>query len=342
MINQPSKFMRTKSAVLRAWQHVEISVSQLLFVLLILSWWIILPANNVYAHDFHSNKQTAINQVGSANHGESLSYHETRLTLDSEIENKHYVKYLGNEALFIHVANSKLLFDPFFHDNIQIYRLVPETIKTNIFNGKAPFNDIDLILISHAHRDHFAVDEVVNYLLRFEKTKLVAPQQAIDKINAHLNKLNKPFAQERLIPVKLNFGDQPWQLAIGNFIIDAVRIPHAGWPSRADVENMVFRVTLNHASTGSANTSATVMHMGDADPDDAHFLPYKRFWQQKKTDVNFPPYWFLFSAEGRDILDSIIGAKANIGVHVPMEVPKQLQKSGRDYFSTPGEIKSLK
>jgi hypothetical protein len=83
------------------------------------------------------------------------------------------------------------------------------------------------------------------------------------------------------------------------------------------------------------------MHMGDADPDDYHYLPYKAFWQKKSTDINFPPYWFLYSAEGRDILDNIIGAKANVGVHVPMEVPRQLIQSGRNYFSKPGENKSL-
>ena len=286
-----------------------------------------------HAHDFY-------------NSGKPEESTTTILALDSKSANdnsqnsnnhspntKNYVKYLGNEALFINVNNNKILFDPFFHDNISIYQLVPDFLKSKINNGIAPFNHINVIFISHAHRDHFAVDEVIKYLLKFPDTKLVAPQQAIDKVTAHLTKGDTSISPERLIGVKLGFGDQPWQLHLDGLTIDAVRIPHAGWPSRADIENIVFRVTLNDSST--------IMHMGDADPDDNHYLPYRAFWQKQKTDINFPPYWFLYSAEGRDILDNIIGAKTNVGIHVPMEVPRQLIQSGRNYFSKPGENKSL-
>ncbi|MEW6991467.1 MBL fold metallo-hydrolase [Colwelliaceae bacterium 6441] len=238
-----------------------------------------------------------------------------------------YVTYLGNEALFIEVDNEKLLFDPFFHDNFGIYQLVPSEIKTNIMQGVAPYNDIDTIFISHAHSDHFAVDELITYLTQFRQTNLVASKQAIDKVKAELARQKNVIKDERLIAVDLAFGAKPWQYTLGKLTIDAVRIPHAGWPSRADVENLVFRVTINN--------SHTVMHMGDADPDDEHYLPYQQFWQKKVTDINFPPYWFLYSAQGQNILDNIIAAKQNMGIHVPMNVPKLLQKSGRGYFSKP-------
>lgn len=271
-----------------------------------------------HGHDFHSDKPHSVSRVVD-NH--------------KHVSSNSYVKYLGNEAIFIKVDETKVLFDPFFHDNIRIYQLVPDVLKNNINKGNSPFDDIDTIFISHAHRDHFAVNEVVQYLLAFPQTKLVAPQQAIESINSHVTKIKTVISQDRLIAVKLGFGDQPWQFQLENLTIDAVRIPHAGWPSRAEVENIVFRVTLNNSST--------IMHMGDADPDDDHYLPYKTFWQKKTTDINFPPYWFLYSAEGRDILDNIIAAKANVGIHVPMQVPKQLQQSGRDYFSEPDQNKSL-
>ncbi|MDG1753009.1 MAG: MBL fold metallo-hydrolase [Thalassotalea sp.] len=286
-----------------------------------------------HAHDFHPSEKPeqsmttilALDSKDANNYSQNSNNHSQK--------SKNYVKYLGNEALFINVNHNKILFDPFFHDNIRIYQLVPDSLKSKINNGIAPFNHINVIFISHAHRDHFAVDEVVNYLLEFPDTKLVAPQQAIDKVTAHLTEGDALISPERLVGVKLDFGDQPWQLEMENLTIDAVRIPHAGWPSRADIENIVFRVTLNDSST--------IMHMGDADPDDNHYLPYKAFWQKKSTDINFPPYWFLYSAEGRDIIDNIIGAKANVGIHVPMEVPRQLSQSGRDYFSVPDENKSL-
>ena len=57
-------------------------------------------------------------------------------------------------------------------------------------------------------------------------------------------------------------GIEPWDgiIEFGPLLVEAVRIPHSGWPDhRADVENIVFRVTLDKETT--------VMHFGDADVD---------------------------------------------------------------------------
>jgi hypothetical protein len=133
--------------------------------------------------------------------------------------------------------------------------------------------------------------------------------------------------------IKLALGDKPAQILLDELSFEAVRIPHAGWPGRAGVENLVFRVGLE--------SDFTVMHMGDADPNDDHFLPYLTFWQQRISDTAFPPYWFFSSAEGNDILEIIINAKEHIGVHVPTVVPNSLRKSNKDYFSKPGEKRTI-
>ena len=79
------------------------------------------------------------------------------------------------------------------------------------------------------------------------------------------------------------------------------------------------------------------MHMEDVDSDNSHFRRLEAHWQQKITDTAFPPYCFFSSAQGNDILNNRINAKAHIGVHVPVNVPRQLKASGKDYFSTVGD-----
>jgi hypothetical protein len=59
------------------------------------------------------------------------------------------------------------------------------------------------------------------------------------------------------------------------------------------------------------------------------------------TDAALPPYWFYFSAEGRDILNDILNVKKSVGIHVPIQIPNQLKSIGQDYFSKPGEIRSV-
>lgn len=232
-------------------------------------------------------------------------------------------QYLGNSAVLVESNGKKVLFDPFFHNDFGIYQLVPEHIQHAIMQGDAPYDGIDAIVISHAHEDHFSASDVATYLGRFPKTRLIAPQQAIDLIAEY----SLPATQ--LIGFDIAFDAPPQQKQVDDIRIQAVRIPHAGWPARKEVQNIVFQIVLGD--------SFSVMHMGDADPDDVHYLPYKSHWQNHNTTVNFAPYWFFMSAEGRDILNEILQVEENIGVHVPREVPKFLKQSAYLYFSVPGE-----
>ena len=243
------------------------------------------------------------------------------------------VTYVANEAVLITNGDKKVLFDPFFHQAFGTYQLVPEDTKQTIFNGTPPFDNLTAIIISHAHGDHFAAEDVLKYLLKYPNTQLIAPQQAVTELIA-LTGANQIHSQ--VTSVKLAFNQAPKTLELAGLVIDAVRIPHAGWPGRADIENLVFRVTLKNQGT-----SVTVMHMGDADPDDNHYLPYQDHWQKRITNTALPPYWFYFSAEGRDILSDILNVKKSIGIHVPIKIPNQLKSSDQDYFSKPGEMRNI-
>lgn len=238
--------------------------------------------------------------------------------------------YLGNEGIMVQNGESKIIFDPFFHNNYNHYQLVPEEIRQALFKNKPPYDNIDAIFISHAHGDHFAADDMLKFLKAHPKAKLIAPQQAIDKIIALEN---SESVIKQTLAVKLNRGDAPKTLKLDDLLIEAVRIPHAGWPGRAEISNLVFRVTLGK--------TVTVMHMGDADPNDEHFKPYKDYWQKNLTNTAFPPYWFFTSEDGQIILDERINAEKHIGVHVPVKVPVDLEMTGEMYFSKPSEHKSI-
>lgn len=238
--------------------------------------------------------------------------------------------YLGNEALLVIHGGHKVLFDPFFHNDFGFYQKVPEHLREKMFKGIAPFNDIDVIVISHAHEDHFSAEDIVTYLNQFPQVTLVGPSQAIAQIQAHTDNAS---VTNRLLGVSMSFGDAPWQKTVKGIQFDAVRIPHAGWPRRADVENMVFRLAFDDTNS--------VIHMGDADPLTSHYVPYNALWDASKTKLGFPPYWFLTSAEGRYILNDIMHIEETVGVHVPLNIPALLEQSGKAFFNQPGSIKTF-
>ncbi|MBT8140762.1 MAG: MBL fold metallo-hydrolase, partial [Gammaproteobacteria bacterium] len=212
--------------------------------------------------------------------------------------------YLGNEAVMFEYAGQKVLFDPFFHNGFGQYQLVPETIREALFEAKPPYDNINLVFISHAHADHFNDKDMLKFLKANPGARLIAPQQALDQLVA-LESFDD--IASRVTAIKLAYKDTPVKHEIAGIEFDVVRIPHAGWPQRANVANLVFRVTLGKR--------ATVVHMGDADPDDQHFRDLMAHWNSQKTDTAFPPYWFLLGEQGRKILQQPIQASENISVH---------------------------
>jgi len=253
-----------------------------------------------------------------------LAHNEKKIDADAS------ATYLGNEGVLISTGAGKVLFDPFFHNDYGSYQLVPDDIRQAIFAGDAPYDDIDVVVISHAHGDHFSAEDTLAYLKSNEATKLVAPKQAITLIQA-LDEYEVIASQ--LIAVELVLGDAPKIQTLGAIKIESVRIPHAGWPNRKDVSNLVHRVSFSDG--------VSVIHMGDADPNDIHFKPYKEHWEKNRSGLAFPPYWFFISEQGPMILSERINAEKSVGVHVPIDVPIELKNSGNDYFSTPGERRNI-
>ncbi|MCJ8270220.1 MAG: MBL fold metallo-hydrolase [Psychrosphaera sp.] len=247
--------------------------------------------------------------------------------------------YLGNEGVMITGNGKKILFDPFFHNDYGYYQLVPERIRQAMFKGEKPYDNIDVVFISHAHGDHFSAVDLRQFMQAQPQVKLVAPKQAVDKL-AELN-LTKNL-MKRVTAVTLKYGEKPWFYTIDDLLVEAVRIPHSGWPGRAEVENIVFRVTFNSPNDKKAAADKlTIMHMGDADANDSHYIPYQTFWQHRVTNTAFPPYWFFLSEQGNAILDKRINAKQAIGLHVPVKVPPELKATGKHFFSVVEEKANL-
>ena len=111
---------------------------------------------------------------------------------------------------------------------------------------------------------------------------------------------------------------------LGNLDIEAIRIPHSGWPERASVENVVFRVKIDG--------KVSVTHQSDADAKTRHYQVYLDHWSKQATDVAFPPYWFKGNPAGYEILHWHMNVKRAIGIHVPKVVPPQLRQSGEEFF----------
>jgi len=247
-------------------------------------------------------------------------------------------QYMANEGLMVVQGETKVVFDPLFRNGYGHYQLLPKEMEQALFAGEPPFDGIDAVFISHYHGDHFSPEDVLSLLKVQPEIHLYAPTQAVNGMRK-VAEVQDEIVFERVTAVELAYKDTPVTLEMEGLVIEAVRIPHSGWPTgRLDVENISWRVTLNETTT--------VLHLGDADPNDVHFERDAAYWDKRHTHMAFPPYWFFSSTGGDGILRNRIKPDHSVGVHVPVSISKTpslrpLELRGHDLFTMPGEKREI-
>lgn len=243
------------------------------------------------------------------------------------------LQYLANEGVAVFHGGTTLLFDPLFRNDYEYYVLVPDSIRDAMFAGSKPFASITAIFVSHQHGDHFDPADMLRLLRNHASARLYAPGQVIDAMKRIAGDDNSSIFK-RTTALDLSYGDDPQTIQSGDILVEAFYVPHSGWPTAyTDVQNIAFRVTVD--------SQASVVHLGDADPNLIHFERHEHQWRQHQVGVALPPYWFFNSTDGNGILENVIQVGRSIGVHVPASfaerenIPEDLQ--GFDLFIEPGE-----
>jgi len=246
------------------------------------------------------------------------------------------VWYLANEGVLVSAGDSKIAFDPLFRRGYDQYQLLPLELERALFAGEAPFQGLDAVFICHYHEDHFSPIDLRRLLQERPGVRLYAPAQAVATMNLEAG---GAAIRDRIIPVDISDGDPPFSVETGTLRVEAVRIPHAGWPDRnRDVQNLAWRVTLDGA--------ATVVHLGDADAREVHFARHADYWKARPPQMAFPPYWFFYG-EGPRVLEERIAPGHAVGIHVPTDMPRRAEDRpeelrGRDLFLVPGETREVR
>ncbi len=244
------------------------------------------------------------------------------------------VQYLANEGVMVAHGETKILFDPIHNYPNDTYQKVPPAMQEAIYAGQPPYDGVDAVFVSHYHADHFSAPGLARLLRERPDIHLYAPAQAVAELRQQGSAKDEPIF-ERVTIFDLEYGDTPVFVRKGGLLIEAVHVPHSGWPTaRTDVQNIAFRVTLEETST--------VVHLGDADARLVHFEKDRAFWDEREVDLALPPYWFLLSDNGREILEDRLYSRHSIGIHVPAtyatdrsSIPEEL--IGEDLFMRPGE-----
>ena len=242
-------------------------------------------------------------------------------------------EFIAHAAVMVESGPTKILFDPIFDKDYGSFQLVAEETQALMMAGQAPFDGVDAVFVSHAHGDHFAAGLTIDYLIANPEVKLFVPEQALKQleVDTRWNAALKARTQSDQIALNASL-EGAFDLGGEQVDVTRLRLPHAGGARQAKIENLVYRVSLS--------SDATVMHLGDADPDKNGLRAQSLLFNKRESDMAFVPFWFIGAASEPSV-NSLLNAEHVIGVHVPKKVPVSLVNSGADYFSVPGERREI-
>jgi L-ascorbate metabolism protein UlaG (beta-lactamase superfamily) len=229
--------------------------------------------------------------------------------------------YVANEGFLIEIGSKKILIDALFDDDSMTHCHVPkgETLA-HMRNSDPPFDDIDLILVTHSHRDHFSPESVLKHLDSDPSSILIAPPQAIAQLRSHSEAIDK--YGKRIKEIDLDLFEST-ELTLSGIRLQTHRIRHSEFMEtdektgkqvnrHQDIENFSYLVEY---------ADVALLHVGDA------ILPLNREYfeaepfSKKKLDLVFLEF-FDWSDETKEILQLSMKPDHIVFMHLPPVIEK--------------------
>lgn len=210
--------------------------------------------------------------------------------------------YIANCGFLIEMDNQKIIIDGLFRLGHNRYPTPDASIQRLLVSNQYPFDNINLILVSHIHEDHFDKEMVLTCMLNNPSARLICPQQVIDSLSENETIYNK--IKKRIIGCT----PDPYTshlIEIGNIEIYACRLPHVGERFK-DVQNIDFLISCKGKS---------IFHIGDTDP-----FQTDKYAGIKISELNVDIGLInedFGKIENAGLAREFVNAKYNVAMHFP-------------------------
>lgn len=201
------------------------------------------------------------------------------------------VTYVANEGFLIEAAGKKVLVDALFSDPSLDFCHVPDAATLRQLEAaEAPFDAIDLILVTHEHVDHFDARVVLRHLSADAATVAVGPPQMVSALRAHSDWSDELAERVREIDLQVLHSTR---LTIHGVGLDVLRLRHSQYlevlaesgierDRHAGVENLAYLVNFG---------GFQIAHVGDALLRDNRDTFERWTLSKRETDVLFMGPW---------------------------------------------------
>ncbi len=208
------------------------------------------------------------------------------------------VTFIANSGFLIEAGGKKVMIDAPM-TSYQGGAFMPSYEWDLLVNAEPPFDDIDLILISHNHADHFDAEGVREYMRKSPQTMLVSTFQVVSQLSEFGN---------RVIAVD-PIGGEPASMEVNDLEVEVLYLSH-GAPRAGEEEvfNNGYIVTMGDLK---------FFHSGDIS-DLANIFAYD--FSSQGIDLAFIPYPFVHTPTDALNIKQKIGASYVFPSHYQFEI----------------------
>lgn len=208
------------------------------------------------------------------------------------------VTYIANDGILIEYQDKKVAIDAInVVDNLNGWISPSSTVMSALQNGIPPYDNIDVIMVTHGHGDHYATSAIQSYLSRNSNTKLIVPNGLRSSFGSNSN---------RIPNFSINKFEQV-ELVLNDITIDVLQVEHFNQFGNnfADVESYTYIVHMG---------GKKFMHAGDIDYTDSQLDKFNLL-QDSVTVAFIPTFGDLVSPRNRDALIDNVNPKNIVGLH---------------------------
>ena len=211
------------------------------------------------------------------------------------------VTHIANEGFLVEADGAKVIVGGLFDEGIRGYEKIPASLRPALEGALPPFDDVDVILASHHHADHFGPKTVAAYLRANPRAIFVSTPVAVGALRNFLG--GESELDSRIRKVLPSQGERE-RIEIENLSIDVLFLHH-GELRRGSVPNLGFLVIMSGAKW---------LHIGDTEAGREEFRPYTLHLEA--IDLAFLPAWFLAEERWASVTEKDIDPSRIIAMHM--------------------------
>lgn len=240
-----------------------------------------------------------------------ISFSSLNLTYSQILPNNLQIISVANEGFLLASPTHKVLIDALYSEGYGAFSVPPKEVTDEIMDAKAPFDNIDLYLLTHYHKDHCDGAMINSYLTKYPNIPFIASWPSVVFIDGNCFGFIGKKKQFRVMTPEIN---KSTSQTIRNIRVKAIGLKHLSFfKDSIDLEETMFNVSYLFEMDG-----IKVFHSGDIKRNAFdEYLKENRQWTDS-VDVAFLYYNLLKSGEADlDYIVKMLHPKYIVLMHIP-------------------------